>query len=86
MEPMTKTDPKKPDSGARPGPERMCVICRQRFPKQNLTRYVRAPGGEFVPDPKKTLPGRGWYVCGRESCQTKFSKYRTAKRHRGGNK
>ncbi|MEF2808700.1 MAG: YlxR family protein [Desulfovibrio sp.] len=61
----------------------MCVICRQRFPKQNLTRYVRDPGGEFVPDPKKPLPGRGWYVCGRESCQTKFSKYRTAKRHRG---
>ena len=48
MEPMTKTDPKTPGSGACPGPERMCVICRQRFPKQNLTRYVRDPGGEFV--------------------------------------
>jgi len=57
------------------GPERMCCVCRRRLPKAQLERYVRA-GGEgaeaFTPDPRKILPGRGLYVCGREECRERF--------------
>lgn len=60
-------------------PERMCVVCRQRFPKEELERYVRpadATGRDSVPvhDPEQTLPGRGYYVCGQAQCRERFPK------------
>ncbi|OSZ55483.1 DNA-binding protein [Streptomyces pharetrae CZA14] len=42
-------------------PERTCVGCRERAAKTELLRIV-AVGGECVPDPRGTLPGRGAYV------------------------
>ena len=67
----------------------MCVICRGRFPKESLTRYVRPlPGGEgaepngLLADPGQILPGRGAYVCENESCREKFARFR-AKRKKG---
>ncbi|MFI1488448.1 YlxR family protein [Streptomyces sp. NPDC020747] len=46
---------------ARACPERTCVGCRERAAKIDLLRTVAA-GGECVPDPRGTLPGRGAYV------------------------
>lgn len=48
----------------RPGrqpPERTCLGCRAKRPKQELLRLVRDPGG-VRPDPTGKAPGRGAYV------------------------
>ncbi len=72
------------------GPVRMCVICRQRFPKSALSRFVLSGTGTLASDAAHTMPGRGWYVCGQESCRQKFARYRPqtrqAARQKGRNK
>ena len=61
-------------------PERTCVVCRQRFPKEELERYVcpeilqELVENGPVPDPKKQLPGRGFYVCVQDRCREIFPK------------
>jgi hypothetical protein len=60
-------------------PERMCVVCRNRFPKEELTRYVRpedlnGPDSLPAPDPAMNRPGRGYYVCGQARCRERFPK------------
>jgi predicted RNA-binding protein YlxR (DUF448 family) len=42
-------------------PERTCVGCREKHPKDRLLRVVRGPHG-VRPDPAGTAPGRGAYV------------------------
>jgi len=42
-------------------PVRTCLGCRQRADTSSLLRVV-ASGGEVVPDPSATLPGRGAWV------------------------
>jgi hypothetical protein len=58
-------------------PVRMCVICRKRFPKSQLMRYV--PAGQDIctvngldPDEAQIMPGRGWYVCDNPQCRRRF--------------
>jgi hypothetical protein len=58
----------------------MCVVCRERFPKSELTRFVcpktlreLALTGP-VPDPGKIKPGRGYYLCVRARCREIFPK------------
>ncbi|WP_189105588.1 YlxR family protein [Streptomyces camponoticapitis] len=46
---------------ARACPERTCVGCRERAPKNDLLRTVVVEGA-CLPDPRGTLPGRGAYV------------------------
>ena len=54
-------------------PVRMCIICRERFPKSDITRYtLPAEGGMPEPDPAQKKPGRGMYVCSSPECQSKF--------------
>ncbi|WP_207262464.1 DUF448 domain-containing protein [Desulfovibrio sp. Huiquan2017] len=60
-------------------PERMCVVCRERFPKEELTRFVppeetNEPDFRPVPDPAMTRPGRGYYVCDQARCRERFPK------------
>jgi len=60
-------------------PVRMCVVCRERFPKGELTRYVSpedASKPDTVPvhDPEQCKPGRGYYVCGQARCRERFPK------------
>ena len=66
-------------------PIRMCVICRERFPKSQLIRHVAvwtAPAGEdspaprLVEDPAQTSPGRGFYACRRTECLERLPKHR----------
>lgn len=54
-------------------PVRMCVVCRERRPKAELSRYVRSEKGQPpVFDPESKMPGRGMYVCDREDCRKRF--------------
>ena len=80
----------RPEDDARAGkhvPVRMCVICRGRFPKAGLSRYVErslASGGQdltgmtpphLVHDAKMRMDGRGVYVCDASVCREKFKKF-----------
>lgn len=63
-------------------PERMCVICRERRPKERMTRYV-CPGnsGEGLrPDPQGKSQGRGFYLCGERSCEERFPRFKAWRR------
>jgi len=56
----------------------MCIVCREKFLKEELERYVctettSEPTADGpVPDPGKTMPGRGFYVCGQARCRERF--------------
>ncbi|MDR2744584.1 MAG: YlxR family protein [Desulfovibrio sp.] len=65
------------------GPLRMCVVCRRRFAKNALRRYVCSPQGSLVFDPKKSAHGRGIYLCSDPRCGTKFVKYRPDAKRKG---
>ena len=42
--------------------DRMCIVSREVKDEAVLIRFVRAPGGEVVPDLARKLPGRGVWV------------------------
>ncbi|MBO4369061.1 MAG: DUF448 domain-containing protein [Desulfovibrio sp.] len=58
------------------GPVRMCVICRRRFLKSELTRFRLMPDGVLQKDEKQIGPGRGWYICSDPHCAKKFLSFR----------
>lgn len=49
-------------------PQRMCVVCRERFDKRRLTRIVNAPENGVIIDPTGKMNGRGAYLCDQPSC------------------
>ena len=49
-------------------PERTCVICGTKNAKRDLVRIVLTPDGECVVDETGKRPGRGAYLCHRETC------------------
>ena len=54
---------------------RTCLGCKESKNKEDLVRLVKSPDGIVVIDYKRTLPGRGAYVCPIESCiREAFSK------------
>jgi uncharacterized protein len=58
---------------------RMCFMCRERFPKTELTRYVcpdQGQGQELVRDETGKAQGRGFYICRRDACEKNRAKYR----------
>ncbi|MFI3272516.1 MAG: DUF448 domain-containing protein [Pseudomonadota bacterium] len=66
-------------------PVRMCVICRRRFTKKELLRYVcPVEGTGPVADVRQVHPGRGWYVCGDPNCRAKMAKFGGWRRKRKG--
>ncbi|MDR2056309.1 MAG: YlxR family protein [Desulfovibrio sp.] len=78
-----KQDEPELETAKQEGPLRMCVICRRRFSKNTLSRYVCSPLGSMVFDPKKTAPGRGIYLCPDPRCGMKFVKYRPDAKRKG---
>jgi predicted RNA-binding protein YlxR (DUF448 family) len=48
-------------------PQRTCVICRGKFDKRRLTRFVQTEDGVYV-DPTGKQNGRGAYVCDTTAC------------------
>jgi hypothetical protein len=54
----------------------MCVVCRRRFSKRELERFVCSTNGlggrSLQPDPGQAAPGRGYYVCNDERCRERL--------------
>ncbi|HOO61569.1 MAG TPA: YlxR family protein [Bacillota bacterium] len=55
-------------------PMRMCVTCRERKEKKDLTRIVLSPTGEISVDETGKKPGRGAYVCREGNCMAEALK------------
>ena len=54
---------------------RTCIVCRKRFVKQDLLRYVwDIESAEVVVDCKQVMVGRGAYCCLEDSCKEQFLK------------
>ena len=49
-------------------PKRMCIVCREKFNKKELNRYVFRDS-RFVLDKQQTMPGRGFYLCNKSGCR-----------------
>ena len=49
-------------------PMRMCVGCREMFPKKELMRVVKSPENVISFDRIGKAPGRGAYICRELSC------------------
>ena len=43
-------------------PMRTCVVCKERFPKNELLRIVKTPEGEIKADITGKLNGHGAYI------------------------
>ena len=54
-------------------PQRLCVVCRQKRDKRQLTRLVRTESGVVI-DPTGKQNGRGAYVCDQPQCWDKIIK------------
>ena len=61
-------------------PMRMCVGCREMFPKKELLRVVRSPEGAVSIDATGRKPGRGAYVCHSAECLKRAIKQRQLER------
>lgn len=48
--------------------ERMCVICRERFPQKSLLRLTERKDGSWALDLSRKAQARGLYLCTSESC------------------
>ena len=55
-------------------PVRMCVGCRGRIKKEDLLRFTPGPEGNAFFNEKKTLGGRGFYLCPTLKCLRKAQK------------
>lgn len=61
-------------------PMRMCVGCRQMFPKKELLRVVKSPENIISFDRVGKAPGRGAYICRSVDCLNKAMKIRALER------
>ena len=55
-------------------PERQCMGCNERFPKNALLRVVRDPDGGVSLDFTGKKSGRGAYICKNAACLKKAQK------------
>ena len=53
---------------------RMCCVCRQMKPKDQLIRVVKNKENEIFIDKTKKADGRGAYVCNELECLNKLKK------------
>ncbi len=61
-------------------PERQCIGCGEKKPKQELIRVVRTPEGQFVLDETGRCNGRGAYICKDTGCLAKARKKKALSR------
>ena len=64
-------------------PMRMCLVCRNRFSKAELTRFTRQGQDELMLDEAKTAPGRGCYLCQETACKERFAKLGVKRKVKG---
>jgi len=64
-------------------PERQCLACREKKPKNALIRIVRTPDGKVEIDGTGRLQGRGAYCCRDRECLKKLIKSGAAARALG---
>ena len=70
-------------------PQRQCVGCREKKPKPELIRVVRAPDGAISLDARGKAAGRGAYLCSKAACLKKGAeepraRARVRRAHSGG--
>ena len=53
---------------------RMCFICRNILPKNNMLRIVKNSSGEISIDKTGKASGRGAYICLSKDCIAKIGK------------
>ena len=53
-------------------PERTCCVCRTKCAKTELLRIVKNKDGKIGLDLMQNKDGRGFYVCNKEECKTRF--------------
>lgn len=63
-------------------PERMCVVCRQMKPKNQLIRIVNTDDGVVV-DLSGKVNGRGVYVCKCKQCVERVCKNKSFAKNYG---
>ena len=56
------------------GPERTCIVTRQKASPDALIRFVLGPDGQVVPDIRRKLPGRGVWVGARAALVDKAAR------------
>ncbi len=61
-------------------PMRMCVGCREMFPKKELMRVVKSPENVISFDRVGKAPGRGAYICRQVECLNKAMKIKALER------
>ncbi len=64
-------------NGAAKIPLRSCLVCRDKMPKRELLRHICADADgavQIIEDSGQKMPGRGFYVCNRETCRERFAK------------
>jgi len=49
-------------------PQRTCVVCREQYPKRELTRLVLNVDKCVMLDPSGKQAGRGAYLCSKPQC------------------
>lgn len=65
-------------------PLRMCVVCREHKPTQELIRVTyNAKTDKAEPDKDSKNTGRGAYICKSEECMKKARKKHVLERHLG---
>ena len=55
-------------------PERKCMGCNAKKPKNELIRVVRSPEGAVSVDIVGKMPGRGVYICCERKCFDRVKK------------
>ena len=48
--------------------QRTCRACRKKNDKKQLIRMVILNNKVLEADPEQIMPGRGWYLCGKDPC------------------
>lgn len=61
-------------------PIRMCVSCREAFPKEEVLRIVKNKEGEISIDLTGKSAGRGAYICKNKECIAKAKKNKALER------
>lgn len=63
-------------------PVRTCVSCKSKMAKRDLTRLVLNRGNRMVVDSDGKEPGRGIYICHKESCMKNVLSIKRGKQER----